>query len=60
MSNTVNYKLVADIISGNIQSVKRTDASGATVFVPFDDGNTDYQEYLEWVAEGNTPEPADS
>tara|TARA_B100002019_G_scaffold293297_1_gene319932 strand:+ start:11240 stop:11542 length:303 start_codon:yes stop_codon:yes gene_type:complete len=27
--------------------------------IPFDPGNRDYQEYLEWVAEGNTPEPAE-
>ena len=59
MSNTVNYKLVTDIISGNIQSVKRTDASGAIAFVPFDNANKDYQHYLEWVAEGNTPDPAE-
>lgn len=27
--------------------------------IPFDPANTDYQEYLEWVAEGNTPLPSD-
>ena len=60
MSNAVNYKLMADLISGDIQSVKRTDSSGAIAFVPFDASNKDYQQYLEWVAEGNTAEPADS
>ena len=28
-------------------------------FIPFDPANTDYQEYLKWVAEGNEPLPAD-
>lgn len=27
--------------------------------IPFDLGNTDYQEYLKWLEEGNTPLPAD-
>ena len=28
-------------------------------YIPFAPDNTDYQEYLKWVAEGNTPLPAD-
>jgi len=27
--------------------------------IPFDQANTDYQAYLKWVSEGNTPTPAD-
>jgi hypothetical protein len=29
-------------------------------FIPFDESNTDYQEYLKWVAEGNEPLPAET
>ena len=28
-------------------------------FIPFDNSNRDYQEYLKWLEEGNTPLPAE-
>jgi len=28
-------------------------------FIPFAPDNTDYQAFLAWCAEGNTPEPAE-
>jgi hypothetical protein len=30
-----------------------------SAYIPFDPANTDYQEYLKWVAEGNEPAPPD-
>jgi len=29
-------------------------------FIPVNSDNTDYQTYLAWVAEGNTPIPAEN
>lgn len=28
-------------------------------FIPTNESNSDYQAYLEWLDDGNTPEPAD-
>ena len=38
--------------------IKNPDGNPRTI-IPFEAGNTDYKEYLEWVAAGNTAEAAD-
>lgn len=43
-------------LNGNVISIIRLLDNAS---IPFDPANTDYQEYLKWVSEGNTPEPAD-
>ena len=53
----INYKLVANP-DGSLQDMVQKLPD--TTFIPFDPANTDYQKYLEWLAEGNEPLPADN
>jgi hypothetical protein len=50
------YQYLPSYIMGSSESIKRV-SDGATI--PFEPTNIDYQEYLQWLSEGNTPLPAD-
>ena len=52
------YKLYKDLITGEVNQVIKINGNQKT-YIPFDLENLDYQEYLKWVAEGNTVEEAD-
>jgi hypothetical protein len=50
------YKLSPLSLNGKQECVQRLSDFAC---IPFNPDNTDYQAYLKWVAEGNTPLPAD-
>jgi hypothetical protein len=52
------YKLNKSIAIGQITSIVKKE-NGVTICIPIAPDNTDYQAYLKWVSEGNTPEQAD-
>lgn len=50
------YQLLPDTPISAATCIKRI---ADNAFIPFDPANTDYAEYLKWLAEGNVPLPAD-
>ena len=58
------YQFLGDIVHEDgykfpRKAIKRILDDGTISCIPIAEGNTDYQEYLAWVAEGNTAEAAD-
>lgn len=54
------YKLLSYV--GEVPRAVRkytSDDKTAWLDIPFSPDNTDYQEYLKWLSEGNEPIPAD-
>ena len=51
----IQYKLQ----KGYMDEITAVTIVGQNISIPFDPANTDYQAYLKWLEEGNTPEPAD-
>ena len=50
------YQRLPNTYAGPANGIKRL---ADNAFIPFDPANTDYQQYLAWLAEGNEPLPAD-
>jgi hypothetical protein len=51
------YQLLKDPFGVLQQTIKRL---SDTAFIPFAPDNTDYQAYLKWLSDGNTPLPPDN
>jgi hypothetical protein len=51
------YQLILDPLTGQLANNVLRLADNA--YIPFDPDNIDYQAYLAWLNEGNTPLPPD-
>lgn len=47
------YKFVRNEITQEISYIKKVTGSDSYTIMPINTDNTDYQEYLKWVAKGN-------
>ena len=55
----ITYKLQNNTATKELDSIIKKENGIQVLSIPMSTDNTDYQAYLEWIAEGNTPEAAD-
>ena len=55
----MTYKLLLNPITGQTDKIVLINGDNQTIFGTDIPESSAYQEYLKWLAEGNTPEPAD-
>ena len=56
-----NYQYLTDPFTNQnaTSCISKLEDGKQVCVIPCDEANTDYQAYLKWLAEGNTPEAAD-
>ena len=59
LRNTSLYALDGETVSSTTHDILYKEDGVVKLAIPKDEANRHYQEYLEWVSKGNTPEEAD-
>ena len=52
------YKVITSEVTGS-NFIERINDNGTIDYIPTNEANSDYQAYLVWLSEGNTPLPPD-
>lgn len=54
------YKIIKQTYLGKVsETIQKYNDDGSSTSIPMVEDNSDYQIYLQWVNQGNQPEPAD-
>ena len=59
LRNSPVYEMDGKTVASTTQDILYKEDGVVKLAIPKDEANRHYQEYLEWVSKGNTPEEAD-